>query len=331
MGTYTGGMRIAFFGSGAFGLPTLEALHEAHEVVLVVTQPDRPAGRKRQLTATPIGQWAAEHRIETRKLEDVNTEAFVDDVASFHLDASVVIAFGQKLSPELIGAMGELAVNLHGSLLPGYRGAAPVQRAVMDGCIKTGVSVIGLAQRMDAGEVYATAGLVIEPTDTSGDVHDKLSALGPGVVGGVLDALEAGSLSPQAQDEGAATRAPKLKKADGTVDFAADGLSATSCRAWINGLNPWPGCRVRWVRQGDEECEAKALILRRVVDETGEDSLGSGELGVVLDGMRVATAGGVIRLLELQAPGTKVMDAAAFSAGKGLKAGDRLLPWADPG
>ncbi len=321
-------MRIAFWGSGAFGLPTLEALHERHEVALVVTQPDRPAGRKQRLTPTPIGQWAQDHGVPVRKLEDVNTPEFTAEVAGFGLDASVVIAFGQKLSPELIAAMGELAVNLHGSLLPGYRGAAPVQRAVMDGCATTGVSVIGLAQRMDAGEVYATASLDIRPTDTSGDVHDRLAELGPDVVLEVMAALEAGTLSPQAQDEGQATRAPKLRKSDGTVDFAAADLTPTACRAWINGLNPWPGCRVRWVKSEAED-EAQPLILRRVIDEPASSDGTQTAPGEILEDLRVVVGGGTIRLLQLQAPGTKVMDAGVFASGHGLRAGDRLLPWTD--
>ena len=185
-------MRIAFFGSGAFGLPTLEVLHAQHELVAVVTQPDRPSGRKMKLTPTPVGQWAAAQGVAVHKCEDVNTAAFVSAIAGLEVEASVVIAFGQKLSPELIAAMGRLAVNLHGSLLPAYRGAAPVQRAVMAGDATTGVSVIGLAQRMDAGAVYAAASLDIGPTDTAGDLHDRLAELGPAAVMSVLEKLEAG-------------------------------------------------------------------------------------------------------------------------------------------
>lgn len=317
-------MRLSFFGSGAFGLPTLKHLHARHELALVVTQPDKPAGRKRKLTPTPVGQWAEAQGLPFAKSDDVNDAAFVARVAGLQLDASIVIAFGQKLSEPLIAAMGKLAVNLHGSLLPAYRGAAPVQRAVMDGLPTTGVSVIGLAQRMDAGLVYATAALGIDPSHTSSDVHDRLAELGPEAVSRVLDQLATDALEPQTQDEPLATRARKLTKAEGTIDFAEPGLTAAAARARINGLNPWPGCRVRWMQAG--AAEPRELLLRRVVDEAnanGPDALP----GTVLDNHYVAAAAGSLRLLELQAPGTKTMPVAAFAAGHGLQPGDRLEPW----
>ena len=318
-------MRLAFFGSGAFGLPTLEHLCANHEVLLVVTQPDRPAGRKQKLTPTPIGSWALERGLPVARHDDVNVETFVSEVRSLRLDASVVIAFGQKLGEPLIEAMGRLAVNLHGSLLPAYRGAAPVQRAVMDGLSTTGVSVIGLAQRMDAGLVYGTSELAIRPSDTSGEVHDRLAELGPAAVGRVLDQLANDALEPVTQDEARVTKAKKLSKDEGTVDFAAAGATAATCRAWINGLNPWPGCRVRWVSAGGASRE---LMLRRVVAEGGDGVARAVEPGTVLPDLRVATAEGVVRLLELQAPGGKQMSAEAFAAGQGLRAGDRLWRWA---
>ncbi|MEM8782015.1 MAG: methionyl-tRNA formyltransferase [Planctomycetota bacterium] len=314
-------MRLAFFGSGAFGLPTIQRLHADHDLALVVTQPDRPAGRKRRLTPTPIAAWALARGLPVARHEDVNDPAFVAEVAGLGLDASVVIAFGQKLGEPLIAAMGKLAVNLHGSLLPAYRGAAPVQRAVMDGLTTTGVSVIGLAQRMDAGPVYGTAALDVRPSDTSGEVHDRLAELGPDAVGRVLAQLASDALEPWEQDEAQATRARKLTKAEGTLDFAGEGMSAARCRALINGLNPWPGCRVRWTSNDRPPGE---LILRRVEDEP----TASGAVpGTLLDRLRVATAEGAVRLLELQAPGTKPMPAEAFAAGHGLTAGDRLEPW----
>ncbi|MEM7576267.1 MAG: methionyl-tRNA formyltransferase [Planctomycetota bacterium] len=322
-------MRLAFFGSGAFGLPTIESLHAQHDLALVVTQPDRPAGRKQKLTPTPIGAWALERGVPIERHDEVNRAAFVERLAAQKLDASVVIAFGQKLGEPLIDAMGKLAMNLHGSILPAYRGAAPVQRAVMDGLPKTGVSVIGLAQRMDAGLVYGTAELDIRPTDTSGDVHDRLAELGPEAVGRVLAQLADDALSPTTQDESQATRARKLTKAEGTVDFAAEGMAATRARAWINGLNPWPGCRVVCVSASGNRRE---LILRRVVDEPAGDAddADSARPGTVLDRLCVATRSGLVRLLELQAPGSKQMPAEAFAAGHGLAVGDRLEPWLFP-
>ncbi|MEO0965245.1 MAG: methionyl-tRNA formyltransferase [Planctomycetota bacterium] len=312
-------LRLGFFGAGAFGGPTLDALHDRHEICLVVTQPARPAGRKRVLTPTPLADRAAALGLRVEEAEDVNNDAFVDRVAGLHLDASVVIAFGQKLGPELIDAMGKLAVNLHASLLPKYRGAAPINWAMIDNEPETGVSVIGLAQRMDAGPIYASASLQVRPTETAGELHDRLAALGPDAVLRVLDELLGDRLRPVEQDESLATRARKLSKADGTVDFDQP---ADVVRARINGLNPWPSCRVRWTRAGEELAK---LILRRA-ESASDDALGDRTPpGVVVDDAgRIACADGVCRLLELQAPGKPTVSIEDFLRGRPILPGDRF-------
>jgi methionyl-tRNA formyltransferase len=311
-------MRLGFFGAGSFGVPTLETLHRRHAVELVVSQPARPAGRKRTLTPTPIAEHAAGLGLGVETTDDVNASAFVERVAGLGLDASVVIAFGQKLGEPLLRAMGRLSVNLHGSLLPAYRGAAPIQRAVMAGEAVAGVCVIGLAQRMDAGPVYAEASLPIEPTETAGELHDRLAELGPGVVLAVLDRLAEGALRPTEQDESRATRARKLSKADGTIDFA---LPADRARAQINGLNPWPGCRVRWVRRGQGP---ETLILRRADAEPDASTRGARPGEVIDDRLGVACSTGVCRVLELQAPGKPTATAADFLRGRAVRPGDRF-------
>lgn len=312
-------MRLLFFGSGEFGLPTLRDLYERHEVAAVVSQPDRPAGRKRKLTPTPIAAWAADQGLSVLKTDDVNQATFIEQVRGLRPDASVVVAFGQKLSSELIEAMGRLAVNLHSSLLPRYRGAAPINWAMIHGDRTTGVSVIGLAQRMDAGRIYATASLEISPVETAGELHDRLAQIGPQVVDGVLRDLEADALEPIEQDDSQASRAPKLSKADGTVDFDQ---SADRIRARIHGLTPWPGCRVDWLPRGVDA--PKPLIIGRVRDHV--DRSAAAPPGTVLGDLRVAAAAGTIELLELQAPGTKMMSAEAFARGHGLSPGDVLRP-----
>lgn len=318
-------MRLLFFGSGEFGLPTLHRLAETHDLLAVVTQPDRPAGRRRRLTPTPVAQWAEAHGVAAWKCDDVNDPAFVEQVRATAPDASVVIAFGQKLSPPLIAAMGELAVNLHGSLLPKYRGAAPIQWAMMEGEAQTGVSVICLAQRMDAGEVYATASTPIDPQETAGELHDRLAELGPDAVERVLSDLHAGTLSPQPQDDALASRAPKLTKADGTVDFNAD---AETVRRTVHALTPWPACRVA-LRPADADAplpEPMTLCRVRVVPGPSETV----EPGTVMDELRVATAtpGRTIELLEVQPPGGKRMSASAYARGHAaFTPGAKLLPW----
>lgn len=315
-------MKLLFFGSGEFGLPTAKLLAEQHQLAAVITQPDRPAGRKRQLRATPIGQWAQTlDGVEVIKSDNVNTPEAIAKVASFEADASIVIAFGQKLSPELIDAMGKLAVNLHASLLPKYRGAAPINFAMMQGETQTGVSVIALAQRMDAGLIYATRSLDIDPHETAGELHDRLAMLGPDAIADVLTQLASDNLQPVEQDEMLATKAPKLSKADGTVDFDQ---ASNRVRCLIHGLTPWPGCRVNWQCQHTDEL--KPLSIHRVAadEATLSPKEQAASPGTVLEGLRVRTADGAIRLIEVQTAGTKVMAATDFARGHHLAAGDVL-------
>lgn len=323
-------MRVVYLGSGEFGLPTLEFLRAQHEVVAVVSQPDKPAGRKRQLTPTPIAAWAAQQGLLIYRSENVNTPAFVEQMRDLRADAAVVVAFGQKLSPELIGALAPLVVNLHASLLPKYRGAAPINWAMINNDARTGVTVIELAQRMDAGRMYAKAELDIDQDETAGELHDRLARLGPKVISEVLQQHEAGTLEGEVQDESQATRAPKLSKADGTVDFDQP---AEAVRARIHGLTPWPGCRVRW--HSTVASEEKDLILLRVQAmatlpmflQRRLEGQPRPEPGTVLEPLLVACGEGAVKLLEVQAPGTRPMKAEAFARGHGLTDGDRLLKW----
>ena len=172
-------MRLILLGSGEFGLPTFESLAADHDIALVISQPDRPAGRTRQLTPMPVAAWAAEAGLSVATTDNVNTADFTDRVRALNADAAVVIAFGQKLSPAFIDALGSLTVNLHSSLLPKFRGAAPINRAMMAGETTTGITVIALAQKMDAGEIFGRATTDISPTETAGELHDRLAAMGP--------------------------------------------------------------------------------------------------------------------------------------------------------
>lgn len=303
-------MKLVFLGAGAFGVPSLNALAQEHEVVLVVSQPDRPAGRGKFVTPTPIAARAAELGLTVIKPPDVNAPDVVRHLRSAGADAWIVIAFGQKLSRELVD--GVFAINLHGSLLPAYRGAAPIQRAVMEGCDVTGVSVISIAERMDAGLVYATRPRPIGATETSDDVHDALALLGPEVLSRVLKDFAEGRAVGVAQDEALATRARKLSKADGTVDLAA--LDARRARAWINGLNGWPGCTV--LLGG---LEVKLLRVGEALHRQGEPGVVGGD-GVV------GTASGAIEIVELQPAGGRAMLWRDFVRGRPQVIGQRFMP-----
>lgn len=310
-------MRLLFLGSGSFGLPTLERLHGEHELLAVITQLDKPAGRKRVMTPTPVGQWAAAQGLPTFKEYNVNTPEFVQKVRDLRPAAAVVIAFGQKLSPELIDALGQLAVNLHSSLLPKYRGAAPINWAMINGDKETGVSVIGLAQRMDAGRVYAMDKLTIDPHETAGELHDRLADLGPNAVAKVLHDLQHDRLDPIPQDDTQATRAPKLKKSDGTVDF---NQPADAVGSRIHGLTPWPGCKVHWHRDGQS---TETITLLRVESDPAPVSALP---GTILEECRIACHPGTIRPRQLQRPGKRAMTLKAFTAGHPLLPGQRFTP-----
>jgi methionyl-tRNA formyltransferase len=319
-------MRLLFLGSGEFGLHTVQMLHAQHELVGVISQPDKPAGRKRVLTPTPIAAWALEQGLPVLRTDNVNTPEFIRQVSDLKADASVVIAFGQKLSESFIEALGKLTVNLHASLLPKYRGAAPINWAMIQGEHKAGVSVIALAQKMDAGPVYAEASLTIDPNEIAGELHDRLAALGPDVIAKVLSDLESGTLDPKEQDHDKATKAPKLSKADGTVDF---NQTCDKVAARVHGLTPWPGCRVNWLCQ--ETGKTAMLTLGRVASIpdlsclVGLESVDKPPApGTVCEGFHVMTAEGLVRLIEVQAPGTRMMPIADFARGHQLAEGDVL-------
>ncbi|MBI1373447.1 MAG: methionyl-tRNA formyltransferase [Phycisphaera sp.] len=313
-------MRIVFMGSGEFGLPTLSALCDAHDVRLVITQPDRPAGRKRQMTATPIGAFAEQRGLPLLKPERVNRDEILDAVRAAEPEANVVVAFGQKVGDALIESPthGRVAtMNLHASLLPKYRGAAPINWALIHGETVTGNTVFSLVDRMDAGDILGTQITPVDPLDTAGEVHDRLAAMGPELVLQTLDRLAAGTLTPTPQDEGAATLAPKLSRADGELDFAA---SAEVVRCRVHGLTPWPGVTTWWATS--PTAERHPLLWRRV-EALADYRVGAAEPGAVLDEAEgvIATGGGAVRLLEVQPRGKRVMSWTDFVRGRQLERG----------
>lgn len=301
-------MRVLFMGSGAFGLPTLEAIASGHELVGVVSQPDRPAGRARRLRPTPIGEWALANDVPIERFENINEDDAYERVRALAPDAVVVIAFGQKLG-ERVRTLAP-TVNLHASLLPAWRGAAPINRAMMAGDRETGVSVIALAERMDAGLVYTMRALAIDPRETAGELHDRLAQLGPDAISNVLDSIGAGTLAGRMQDEALVTRAGKLSRAEATVSFDQP---AERARARIHGLTPWPGCDVR--------LGEKTLRLLRVEAIDASADLAPGTLD---DNGAVACRTGALRVLSVKPAGGRAMDFDAWRNGNPLAAGERL-------
>jgi methionyl-tRNA formyltransferase len=306
---------VVFFGSGAFGLPTLAALARQHSLLAVVTQPDKPAGRGGTLTPTPVAAWAAQEAptVPLLKPEKCNTPGVVATIRAFPAAVWVVIAFGQKLGPALLA--DRFAVNLHASLLPRWRGAAPIHSAVLAGDAETGNSVITLAEKMDAGLILAQSRREILPTQTTGELHDLLSQDGPALVLRVLAEHDAGTLKPVAQEASGVTLAKKLSRADGLVDPA--GLTAEELRRRMHGLNPWPGVTVL--------LRGKELKLRR--GEAADVAAKAVQPGAFIDAARgvVACAGGTaLRLLEVQPAGGKPQAWETFARGARLTDEDRL-------
>ena len=312
-------MNLVFFGSGAFGVPTLERLSREHAVALIVTQPDRPAGRGKALTPTPVGAFAADRLagVPIVKPQNVNDPEVVERIRGTPADAWVVIAFGQKLGRGLLA--DRFAINLHASLLPRWRGAAPINHAILAGDDITGNSVITLADRMDAGLVLGQSTRPIDPLVTAGELHDLLASDGPELVLRVLNQHASGTLQPVAQDESAVTLAGKLAKADGALEFCAP---ADEIRCRIHGLNPWPGVTALF--------RGQPLKLLRVRARDGDSSPAHAvpwPVGVIVDGAagRVSCGSGTtLELLEVQPAGGRAMAWADFARGQRVQSGERL-------
>ncbi len=333
-------MNLVFLGSGEFGRPTLERLAQRHTIRAVVTQPDRPAGRSKALTSTPIGAFAAEHLADVPLLkpENINAADPLAHIRSLDADAWVVIAYGQKLSRALLD--GVFAINLHASLLPRWRGAAPINHAVLAGDAETGNSVITLADRMDAGLVLAQSRRAIDPLATAGELHDLLAQDGPELIEQVLAQHAANSLSPQTQDESLVTLASKLSRADAWIDFAHP---ADACRRRIHGLTPWPGVSVR-LEPGDLTLK---LLRAQSLDAHAEQTAGaaggsSGDAnprrrpfspGAIIDaGAGLVSCGQstTLRLIEVQPAGKRPMSWQDFTRGRRIADGAILASEVSP-
>jgi len=312
-------MRIIFLGSGEFGLPTLRALCEHHDVPLVVSQPDRPAGRKRVMTPTPIAAWSVAHGLATIKPDKVNEPTILQQVRQLEPDAMVIVAFGQYLKQSLVDIPRYGAMNLHASLLPRWRGASPINSAMLAGDTQTGNTIIRIAKKMDAGAMLAQQATDIDPLETAGELHDRLASMGPDLVLQALHDLETGNAVETEQDDAAATLAPKLSKDDGYVDFTAP---ADDVRARIHGLTPWPGVKAYWSASADGQ--RQPLKLCRVQSVPSHSHSASPGTLLTDDGV-VACGLGAVQLLEVQPPGKRVMPWPDFANGHQVRAGAQFF------
>lgn len=310
-------MKILFLASGAFAVPTLRSLVAggSHQIA-VITQPDKPGGRGRHLTSTPVAEAAMQLNLPVVKTDSAN--GLLPHLPVDQPDLHVVIAFGQKLSDKFVASARLGAINLHGSLLPRFRGAAPIQWSILSGDTHAGVSVIRISSVMDGGAILARRATPIGTSETSGELHDRLAQLGVEAVTETIRQLAIGLATPEPQDESQATRAPKLDKSMSWVDFTKPSHHV-SCR--IRGLSPWPGCRATLRRaQGGQPVELRLIKAIACGDETRQDTP-----GVFLNPTDVACGTGTVRILTVQPSNRAVMSMMSFVNGHAITAGDTLV------
>lgn len=317
-------MKLAFLGTGAFGVATLEALCRAgHELTCVLSQPDRPSGRGRRVVPTPIHQAAQRLGLPHAQAEDVN--ALDPSAALAGAALGVVVAFGQKIGPRWLAAPPLGLVNLHASLLPRHRGAAPYQWAILSGDCETGVTVFRLNERWDDGPILGQRRTPIAPTETADELHDRLAPLGAELVVEVASQLAAGTCVPQPQDRALATRAPKLRKCDGWIDW---GESAERVVRRIHGLWSWPGAVCQCPDGRGGRCELRlvraCVVAASVLDEDASRANATAKPGTILPDLSIQAGSGRVRLLEVQPAGRKRMTFEAFVCGRSLSPGERL-------
>lgn len=336
-------MKIVFMGTPDFSVPTLQALIDSeHEVLAVVTQPDKPKGRGKEIQMSPVKECAMKHEIPVLQPVRARNEDFVAQIRALDPDVCVVIAFGQILSKELLDIPKYGCVNIHASLLPKYRGAAPIQWAVINGDEESGITTMMMAEGMDTGDMLEKIVVRLEEKETGGSLFDRLSLLGGDLILSTLDKIEKGTIVRTPQDDTQATYVKKIPKTLGDIDWT---MPAKQIERLIRGLNPWPSAYTHyngkmlkiWEAEVlDEEKKESDLTVSGAVLEsqlreqqgTSGDQVPAGECGVVLAadalGLKIQTGNGILKIKNLQLEGKKRMDTAAFLRGYAIEAGAKL-------
>jgi methionyl-tRNA formyltransferase len=308
-------LRVVFFGTPAFAVPTLDALLSSHhQVVGVVTQPDRPRGRGHRTTDAPVKARALEASLPVLQPVTLKDPGFLSSLSALGAELGVVAAYGRILTDAVLAIPRLGLINVHASLLPKYRGAAPVHRAVMAGETTTGVTIMRVVNALDAGPTFASSKRDIGADETSSDVEHGLAQLGAPLLLETVDRLALGKAREEPQDDASATYAPRITKDDSPIDWSRP---ARELHNQVRGLHPWPHAQTY--------LGARRLILLRsaVAAETADAQPGS-ILAARGDEIAVATGHGVLRILMLQLEGRKPMSAREFLAGHPLASGHRL-------
>lgn len=308
-------MRVLFMGTPDFAVPSLQALAKQHDVVGVVSQPDKQKGRGMQLHPTPVKEAALELGLPVFQPETLKNEAFLPQLNELSPDVIVVVAYGKILPLYMLNTPKFGCVNVHGSLLPAYRGAAPMQRAIIDGCSETGITTMQMAQGLDTGDMLEKAILPISPNDNFETVHDSLASLGANLICSTLQKLEAGELLPEPQDDALATYAAKIEKSDCLLDFTQ---SAEILHNRIRGLSPIP---LAFTKLNGKLLK---IVSARVSDLPRPASASCGEVIALRGSIAVACGSGVLELLTVLPEGKSRMTASAFVNGKKIAIGDLL-------
>ncbi len=304
-------MRIVFAGTSAFGVPALRALGAAgHEIAGVVTQPDRPAGRSKDLRPPPVKVAAAELGLEVAQPLRINASDSVAAIAALRPDALVVISYGQILRAPLLAVPRLGPVNVHASLLPRHRGASPIQAAILAGDRVSGVTVMVMDEGLDTGPILGSARTPLLPDDTAATLHDRLARLGAGILPGLLDAWAMGTISPAPQDDRLATVTGLVRKEDGRIEWSRP---ATEIERKIRAFTPWPGAFCDLEIRG----RTRRLIIESAVVEDGAAApVPSGTvLEAAGDRLRVAAGAGIVRILRAKPAGKRSLDIAEFLRG----------------
>lgn len=303
-------MRIAFFGTPDFAVPTLRALAKTVHDLAVFTQPDRPVGRKAVLTPPPVKAAALELGLPVYQFEKIRSQEGCDAIRAFGPDLYAVVAFGQLFSEENLSIPPLGAINVHGSLLPLYRGASPMQQSVMDGQKVVGVSTMKLVKRMDAGDILLQAETPLGENETYGELSVRLAELGADLFLKTLDALLEGRLSPVPQDEEKATYCKMLTRDSGRIDLNAPRQAVHDL---IRGTNPWPGA---YAQLGEEKLKLWRTVLSDA--ESPADLPVGGLFGDQKRGLFLRCGDGTLEITELQAPGGKKLDGKTFLRGRNI-------------
>ena len=309
-------LRIVVFGTPEFAVPTLRALLASrHHVVGVVSQPDRPRGRGQKIEPTPVKAVASTAGLSVLQPERLKTPEFLDAFRAMQPDLGVVAAYGKILAPTVIAVPRLGLINVHASLLPKYRGAAPIQRAVMNGETETGVTIMRIVQELDAGAMFAKVAVPIGPDETSEEVERALAAEGGRLLVDVVDQIASGTAREEPQDDRLATYAAKIARDEGVVDWARP---ASAIHNQVRGLTPWPRA---WTHHDD----TRMILVRTAVEDVAGGGAPPGTV-VEASGERlvVQTGDGTLRILAIQPEGRRAMTAREFLAGRPFAAGARL-------